>query len=151
MKKSLLLILVVTIYSQVSAQKPVADFYTDTNIACIGTCINFTDSSTNNPLSWLWDFGDGTTDTVSNPTHCYSITGKFIVTLTVSNDSGTTSKSDTIYMGGASFNVNTVNVACNGGCNGSASVNYANWPPVVSFMWSNGNTGSSINHLGAIQ
>jgi uncharacterized repeat protein (TIGR01451 family) len=149
MKKSLLLILVVTIYSQVSAQKPVADFYTDTNIACIGTCINFTDSSTNNPLSWLWDFGDGTTDTVSNPTHCYSITGKFIVTLTVSNDSGTTSKSDTIYMGGASFNVNTVNVACNGGCNGSASVNYANWPPVVSFMWSNGNTGSSINNLCA--
>ena len=33
--------------------------------------------------NWSWDFGDGTTDSVQNPTHTYSGYSTFIVCLTV--------------------------------------------------------------------
>jgi PKD repeat protein len=38
-------------------------------------------------LNYLWDFGDGTTSTLSNPTHDYAGTGPYVICLTVSNDS----------------------------------------------------------------
>ncbi len=48
----------------------------------------FTDSSSNNPTSWLWDFGDGHTDTVQNPTHVYDTAGNYRVCLTATNSFG---------------------------------------------------------------
>jgi PKD repeat protein len=32
----------------------------------------FTDTSTNTPTSWLWNFGDGNTTTEQNPAHPYT-------------------------------------------------------------------------------
>ncbi|SFC60780.1 Por secretion system C-terminal sorting domain-containing protein [Flexibacter flexilis DSM 6793] len=67
---------------------PVSDYY----ITSITTCntLEFTDMSTNVPTSWLWDFGDGTTSTVKNPTHTYSNTVQtdYTVSLTASNAYG---------------------------------------------------------------
>lgn len=51
--------------------------------------VDFTDLSTGNPASWLWDFGDGTTSTDQNPSHTYSSVGspaQYKVTLTVTSD-----------------------------------------------------------------
>ncbi|MEI6949270.1 PKD domain-containing protein [Paraflavisolibacter sp. H34] len=42
-------------------------------------------------VSYLWDFGDGTTSTQSNPTHTYTRPGNFAVTLTVGTSMGCTS------------------------------------------------------------
>jgi len=50
--------------------------------------VNFQDNSTGSPNKWLWNFGDGHTDTVQNPTHTYTDTGSFNVTLTASSASG---------------------------------------------------------------
>jgi PKD repeat protein len=57
-----------------------------------GTTINipnytfqFEDESENNPDSWTWDFGDGTTSTARNPKHTYPDTGSYKVTLRVTN------------------------------------------------------------------
>jgi PKD repeat protein len=50
--------------------------------------VNFTDTSTGEPTSWQWKFGDGTTSTEQNPTHTYNATGTYDVTLTVWNDMG---------------------------------------------------------------
>jgi gliding motility-associated-like protein len=36
----------------------------------------------------LWDFGDGTTDTAKDPTHCYANPGTYLAKLTVWTDSG---------------------------------------------------------------
>lgn len=41
-----------------------------------------------NPASWLWNFGDGTTDTVPYPTHYYLSYGTYTITLTVTNHCG---------------------------------------------------------------
>lgn len=64
---------------------PNADF-TWTNPS--GGLVTFTDATTNNPLDWAWDFGDGGTSTQQNPSHIYAANGKYNVCLTVSNVSG---------------------------------------------------------------
>lgn len=43
--------------------------------------------------SWLWDFGDGATSTSINPLHTFTTPGQKIVTLTVTNRNGSSSKS----------------------------------------------------------
>ena len=51
-------------------------------------------SSANNGtglVSWLWDFGDGTTSSASDPSHIYTENGEYYVTLTVTNACGCTS------------------------------------------------------------
>ena len=37
--------------------------------------VSFTDTSTGEPTSWTWDFGDGTTSTERNPVHTYAAAG----------------------------------------------------------------------------
>jgi PKD repeat protein len=50
--------------------------------------VQFTDLSTGNPDSWLWDFGDGNTSTNPNPVHPYVIPGSYDVCLIIEhNDS----------------------------------------------------------------
>jgi PKD repeat protein len=39
----------------------------------------------------MWDFGDDVTSTLAAPTHVYTATGTYTVTLTVSNDVGSDS------------------------------------------------------------
>jgi len=46
------------------------------------------------PYSYHWDFGDGQTSTVQNPTHTYSSVGNFTATFTVTDSEGNSS-SDT--------------------------------------------------------
>ncbi|QQL50898.1 PKD-like domain-containing protein [Mucilaginibacter ginkgonis] len=45
----------------------------------------FNDLSTGDPVSWKWNFGDGSTSTQRNPEHTYADTGLYKVTLTASN------------------------------------------------------------------
>ena len=55
-----------------------------------GTTYQFTDESTPAPTAWLWEFGDGTTDTMQNPVHTYATGGmSYTITLTVTTDCGT--------------------------------------------------------------
>ncbi|MDD1660530.1 MAG: lectin like domain-containing protein, partial [Methanomicrobiales archaeon] len=50
--------------------------------------VQFTDTSTGNPTSWTWDFGDGTTSSLKNPAHDYTAKGRYTVKLTVRNAGG---------------------------------------------------------------
>lgn len=67
--------------------RPTANFKADTTTTCTGK-INFTDLSTNIPQAWLWEFGDGNTDTMPNPSHTYVKPGTYTVKLTVTNNIG---------------------------------------------------------------
>ncbi len=70
---------------------PQAAFKGDIIDECAGE-VAFVDTSSNQPTAWLWDFGDGTTDSVSCPVHQYATAGIYTVSLIVSNAYG----SDTI-------------------------------------------------------
>ena len=65
-----------------------AEFSADTASSCTGSAISFVDSNMACKSSWLWDFGDGNTDTSESPLHVYSDTGKYTVSLIVSNACG---------------------------------------------------------------
>ena len=54
------------------------------------TQVNFTDLSTggDQPLSYFWNFGDGTNSTSQNPNHIYPNNGTYQVTLTVTDGDG---------------------------------------------------------------
>jgi len=65
--------------------------FTDT-IIC--KYVSFYDQSTatnnNTVTTWLWDFGDGTTSTLQDPTHLYSAVGTYNVTLIATTSGGCT-------------------------------------------------------------
>lgn len=61
---------------------PIANFAADEITFCDTTDVTFSDQSVNSS-SWLWDFGDGNTDTVQNPTHTYDTVGAYTVILAV--------------------------------------------------------------------
>ncbi len=42
----------------------------------------------NPPFTWYWDFGDGYTSTEQNPSHNYTSSGEYPVTLTVTDENG---------------------------------------------------------------
>ncbi|HYV94302.1 MAG TPA: kelch repeat-containing protein [Chitinophagales bacterium] len=68
----------------------------DTRI-CEKFCTNFLDQSTNNPISWLWQFpgGDPSSSTDQNPSNiCYNTPGTYNVTLITTNANG----SDTLTL-----------------------------------------------------
>ncbi len=61
-----------------------------------GGAFQFTDQSTNEPDTWLWDFGDGSTSTEQNPTYTYSSSGNYEVCLAVSNSAGSDTTCQTV-------------------------------------------------------
>lgn len=57
------------------------------------TLVNFTDASVasvGSIVSWTWDFGDSTGDTVSNPSHSYAAMGSYNVCLDIVTNLGCT-------------------------------------------------------------
>jgi PKD repeat protein len=66
---------------------PTAAFVSNLTATCGGP-VQFTDMSSNSPTSWLWDFGDGQTSTLQNPSHTYASNGTYTVKLTATNTYG---------------------------------------------------------------
>ncbi|GJM31880.1 MAG: hypothetical protein DHS20C18_08810 [Saprospiraceae bacterium] len=70
----------------VSCAAPEANFFTDP----IALQLNCVDLSTNNPTSWLWDFGDGSSSTEQSPSHTYDAPGSYGVCLVATSICGST-------------------------------------------------------------
>ena len=51
---------------------PVANFSGTPTSGAKPLSVTFTDSSTNSPTAWCWNFGDSSTSTVQNPSHSYA-------------------------------------------------------------------------------
>jgi PKD repeat protein len=71
-------------------KSPIADFTVDIFLGSVPLTVQFTDTSLNDPTSWLWDFnGDGRIDgQTRNPLYTYQEPGIYTVTLTVANSVG---------------------------------------------------------------
>jgi len=79
-------------------QLPNADFAYSPSAPTTDDTIQFTDHSTDidgTITVWSWDFGDSSTSTIQNPTHKYTNSGTYSVSLQVTDDDGA-SKSKSI-------------------------------------------------------
>jgi Tol biopolymer transport system component len=76
-------------FERIPEQPPRTDFTpnsTTTGDAPLN--VQFTDTSAGYPTSWLWNFGDGSTSRLRNPSHTYNRGGVFTVILTSTNSFG---------------------------------------------------------------
>ncbi len=83
------------------SQAPIADFSADNSAPAAGGTVNFTDYSSNNPTTFLWQFDGGTpsSSTMQTPPPItYSACGNYQVSLTVSNNYGTDTKTRSQYI-----------------------------------------------------
>ncbi len=125
------------------AVTPVAGFSTASYSICSGSCISYTDLSSNSPSSWNWQFQGAavSSSTVQNPSNiCYSTPGTYTVSLTASNGSGSSTATQTITVLASpmvSVSPATVNI-----CQGQSATLTASG--AGTYTWSTGSTGSSI-------
>ncbi len=68
-----------------------------------GLSYNFQDMSFGDPISWSWDFGDGTTSEEQNPAHTFAADGLYVVTLSIVTDN-CESTSAMLVVAGANVN-----------------------------------------------
>jgi len=91
-------ILNLIIFNTLTAQISV-NFKADTTMVCPGYLIQFTDLSVGDTVyNWQWNFGDGNTSTLKNPTHSYSSPGFYTVKLTASSSNSTDTKIKNNYI-----------------------------------------------------
>ena len=88
---------------QVNIARPViADFSASPTTGPAPLSVTFTNLSTGDFTTSLWNFGDGSTSSATNPSHTYALPGVYTVSLTVSGKGGsqTLVRSDYIHVYG---------------------------------------------------
>ena len=81
-----------------AATVPSANFTSNVTSGAGPLTVQFNDTSTGNPTSWNWNFGDNQSSTVQNPTHTYTTVGNYSVSLAASNNAGTNTINKTHYI-----------------------------------------------------
>src|SRR5436853_2757491 len=76
--------------------QPVASFTANQNSGCSPLNVQFNNTSTG-AVSYFWDFGDGNTSTLANPSNIYSTAGSYTVSLVATSSLG---QSDTLVSPG---------------------------------------------------
>jgi gliding motility-associated-like protein len=126
-----------------------SDFVASSTVICLGDEITFTDLSTPSGtiISWGWDFGDGNSSAIQNPTHTYTAAGTYTVILTVNN--GTTADPEVKLnyilvhpLPNPSFTTSTPS-----SCSLPASITISNIQPSTgaTYNWDFGNGQTSTN------
>jgi gliding motility-associated-like protein len=70
---------------------PAANFTVNDPEGCFPLCVDFTDisiSSDGDIVEWSWDFGDGGSSILQNPSYCYNQVGTFTPVFSVENEHG---------------------------------------------------------------
>jgi gliding motility-associated-like protein len=136
---------------------PVADFTQDKTTGCYPTWVNFTNLSTAGPgatiTSYLWNFGDGTQDTIPSPSHRYTTGGSHNVILYVKNNFGCQGNAQVknvqkaIVLTGGIFPNFNIGIASS--CNLPVTANFTNTTTGVAprtYNWDFGDGGGFIDN-----
>jgi gliding motility-associated-like protein len=142
-----------TEYIEVFA-KPEVQFFSSTATGCYPLPVQFYDASTSvgdSIVSWLWDFGDGSTSTLQSPSHVFTSARNFNITLQVRNSNGcvsTLTKTSMIRINdGVMAQFTNTNLQT---CTSPVTINFqnqstGNGSPVYLWDFGDGNTSSSVN------
>lgn len=76
---------------------PIAEFNASPTSGNAPLTVTFTDLSSNGPLTWQWNFGDGGSN-LQNPSHTYNSPGTYSVSLTVENNAGLDTETKIAYV-----------------------------------------------------
>lgn len=130
---------------------PVVNFSVSQQTGCFPLRTQFTDMSSavsgSTIVSWLWDFGNGVTSTLQNPSAVYPIAGNFAVTLKVTDDKGCSR-----ILGRSSYITVTPGVVGSFtpdptiACTAPATIQFNNattGPGTISYQWDFGDGGTS--------
>ncbi|HRS58417.1 MAG TPA: PKD domain-containing protein [Bacteroidia bacterium] len=77
-----------TLTDKVIIERPAAGFYAYDKQLCWQDSVKFSNTSLGTGLKFLWNFGDGNTSSIREPVHHYSTSGKFTITLMVTDQNG---------------------------------------------------------------
>jgi gliding motility-associated-like protein len=131
---------------------PSASFTANITTACVPATVQFTDQSTTPPgagsiVSWSWDFGDGSNSSQQNPSHTYTSTGFFTVTLQITSSTGCKTYSS---IGRYIRIVNGINadfsISQPTTCQAPFIINFqdqSSGPGTLSYLWNFGNGGAN--------
>jgi gliding motility-associated-like protein len=75
-----------------------ASFTANTLAGCGPLVVQFNNTSTGNPTSYLWTLGNGATSVLQNPSTSYTTPGMYTVTLTVYNGTNSSTVTQTNYI-----------------------------------------------------
>jgi PKD repeat protein len=143
MKKIILFIFIYSLFLGLKSQT-VSFTYTQSS-ACAPATFYFTSTSTGNISSYSWNFGDGVTSNLQNPTHPYTNSGTYTVTLTVSFQGGSVnSTTQTIQIFTPPvFTFTKLNDSVCPGASVSFSSSVTSSTPIQSYDWDFGDGGKS--------
>ena len=136
------------IQHQIRIQNPQAAFTNSMSMEwCDSIEMSYIDNSTGlNIIKWHWTFGDGTTDTIQNPHHNYSVSGTYNVTLLVTNIAGCTDLlSESIIV---TVPTGTFSFSPDAGCP-PLTVEFSTLINAPSYIWDLGN-GITLDTAGSI-
>jgi PKD repeat protein len=126
-------------------------YYSYTGDACGNGSVSFSDFSTN-AISWSWNFGDPNSgnsnfSTQQNPSHAFSSSGNYDVTLMVT-DANANTDSITLILN-VSLSANPVDLGKDTSICGDEIYILSAGPDYASYLWSSGSTDSVIQ-VGSI-
>ena len=129
---------------------PTVSFTASPSSACPGAPITFTSTTIGGvpgPITYVWAFGDGSTSSLTTPTHAYARPGTYNITLTATNAMGCTSSLTmpafvTIY----NPPVPDFSAATTYFCKApghAVFTNYSSGAPTLTYSWEFGDGGKS--------
>ena len=142
----------VTATTTTVATAPVAAFSGSPTSGVAPLTVNFTSASTGTISNYAWNFGDGTTSTVQNPSHVYSTAGSYNVSLTVTGSVGSNTKTSANYVtvtappstGSPALTGNLVLAAGVVDLTSTGSSDWVQWPGYVQKSTGGGKIGSLV-------
>ena len=136
---------VVTVYPA-----PTVSFYADDTAVCPGVAVNFTSTTIGGvpgAISYIWNFGDGTSSTSSSPSHVFPGPGYYNVTLFATNSEGCQSSVTLpayihVYTPPSPSFTAAANYFCSPPANASFTSTVSGYPGFT-YSWGFGDGGSS--------